>query len=224
MFRTRSIFSLPDELLSEILARVGACSLDDLLNAGLSCKLFNEITFDKYVLRQASIEKIPAMPWHKNYSFLEKCRDSGNPEALYKQGVVEFFSYSNLEAGVAYLDIATKSGHLGASYILGVIFLCKDDEDDDNESNQKGMQHLDKVYRAKRLSQCRNKLQSITQTLWKNYYLKPKLNKCPSRKNHGLKVGWPCEVDDIELVCETCRCHREVTFVCNILRGHHVYF
>ena len=37
MFRTRSIFSLPDELLSEILARVGACSLDDLLNAGLRC-------------------------------------------------------------------------------------------------------------------------------------------------------------------------------------------
>ncbi|KAK9181592.1 hypothetical protein WN944_024730 [Citrus x changshan-huyou] len=150
MFRTRSIFSLPDELLSEILARVGACSLDDLLNAGLSCKLFNEIAFDKYVLRQASIEKIPAMPWHKNYSFLEKCRDSGNPEALYKQGVVEFFSYSNLEAGVAYLDIAAKSGHLGASYILGVIFLCKDDGE---ESNQKGMQHLDEVYRAKRLSE-----------------------------------------------------------------------
>lgn len=37
MFRTRSIFSLPDELLSEILARVGAYSLDDLLNAGLRC-------------------------------------------------------------------------------------------------------------------------------------------------------------------------------------------
>lgn len=134
---------------------------------------------------------------------------------------VEFFSYSNLEAGVAYLDIAAKSGHLGASYILGVIFVCKDD---DEESNQKGMQHLDEVYRAKRLSECRNKLKSIMQTLWKNYYLKPKLNKCPSRKNHRLKVGWPCQVDDIGLFCGTCRCHREVTFVCNILRGHHVYF
>lgn len=128
-----------------------------------------------------------------------------------------------MEAGVASLDRATKSGHLGASYILGVIFLCKDDDDDD-ESNQKGMQHLDKVYRAKGLSQCRNKLKSIMQTLWKNYYLKPKLNKCHSRKNHRLKVGWPCEFDDIELFCEICRCHREVTFVCNALRGHHVYY
>ena len=56
-----------------------------------SCKLFYEVSDADNIYQQVSLDKFEIVPWQKNDKvsrFLKKCRESKNPEALYRKGVV----------------------------------------------------------------------------------------------------------------------------------------
>nr|XP_027060848.1 putative F-box protein At1g67623 [Coffea arabica] len=121
-----SILSLPTEVLSEVLARVASSSSADLFRAKLCCKLFNEVSEAKNIYQRVSLDRFEIVPWPKNHKvsrFLKKCRQSKNPEALYRKGVVDFFSDKHEDSALENLEEAANSGHADAAYALGIIYI-----------------------------------------------------------------------------------------------------
>ncbi|KAF2315800.1 hypothetical protein GH714_040339 [Hevea brasiliensis] len=173
------------------------------------------------IYRQVSLERFPPVPWFiskQASSFLDRCKENGNPEALFRQGVVECFSQIKLESGLRCLKRAASSGHHKASYILGVILLCSE-----NKYEPEGMKLIEEVKRNKKIRECRQKLKDIIWNIWlKNkFILEAKPNGCPLSHLHRKRDGWPSfnVDDDDDISCRECSCHREVIFVCNLLKG-----
>ncbi|XP_057495546.1 putative F-box protein At1g67623 [Actinidia eriantha] len=97
-----AIQSLPFDVLVDVLARVASSSSADLFKSKLCCREFLGAAGEGYVLERASIEKYPVIhQWLKSEkvnSFIHLCAESGNPEAMYRQGMVEYFTM-NMELG-----------------------------------------------------------------------------------------------------------------------------
>ncbi|KAK9276742.1 hypothetical protein L1049_006278 [Liquidambar formosana] len=163
MLRVPPIFLLNNELIVDILAHVGASSFMDLFNAKLCCKVFNEAAKHDLVYMHVCLKKIPTNPWcpsEQLSSFLMRCRECGNPEALFRQGLLEYFNREERELGLNYFQRATISGHIEASYILGIINLCSGELGI-------GIQLLDSIRRSRvtRVGECRRKLKAALATL-----------------------------------------------------------
>ncbi|XP_043694257.1 putative F-box protein At1g67623 [Telopea speciosissima] len=122
-----SIQTLPKELLTEVVARVGSSAVTDLFNLKQTCKQLYRAGLDTEVLRRVSLENLQAIPWGFSpgyHSFIRQCEENGNPEALFNHGVVEYFSTKEYESGIELLKKATDLGHEVAAYMLGLILLC----------------------------------------------------------------------------------------------------
>ncbi|KAH7840378.1 hypothetical protein Vadar_016186 [Vaccinium darrowii] len=220
--------SLPNELLIEVLARVAAHSLTDLFNAKLSCKAFYEASKDSSVFQQISLEELQIVPWRisrEAYFFFNKCMESGNPEALYRQGVVDYFSFMRLEYGIEYLQRAANSGHDGAMYTLGIISLFSGDE----LIKQQGMKTLsglkNKARASRKLRNCREELKAILRKIWvRNPFRTNPLVVgkerpiCCTMKGdqHKRRRGWESDDDD-DIQCDACQCDREVDSLCKMI-------
>ncbi|KAG9137713.1 hypothetical protein Leryth_019290 [Lithospermum erythrorhizon] len=112
---------LPNQIITDIIALVASHSLADLHSAKLSCKYLLIISYDKYVLKNARLDKSHVISWHIDESkclfqksFLNLCVKSRNPEALYRKGIVEFFQGRGTDEGLKYLKLAKEAGHLEA--------------------------------------------------------------------------------------------------------------
>ncbi|CAK9181536.1 unnamed protein product [Ilex paraguariensis] len=226
-----SIDSIPKELVSEVLARVAAFSSTDFLSARLSCKVFNEVGEDNYVFHHVSLDKFPVIPWRASEeasSFLNKCRESGNPEALYRQGVVDYFSYMRLDSALECLKKAASSGHIGALYVLGIILLFHGDE-----FKQEGIQLLSgmkesKMSKRRVLKDCRENLKAIIRRIWikNSIVLENRPVCCTMGDQHKKKEGWASETDEEDnyQYCQACTCDREVASICTMLPRSRVVF
>ncbi|KAL2529584.1 putative F-box protein [Forsythia ovata] len=118
-----TIRTIPIELSSDIMARVAANSLTDITNVKLSCKVLNEIAEDPYVYQNVSLKKFRVVQWKslskEETAFLNKCSEFGNPEFLYRKGVVDYFSRNELDSAYECLRNAASRGHIGALYRIG---------------------------------------------------------------------------------------------------------
>ncbi|XP_058192131.1 uncharacterized protein LOC131309530 [Rhododendron vialii] len=68
---------------------------------------------------KVSIMGFPVNQWLKSEEvslFLNRCVVGGNPEALYREGMVEYFSSMRMEFGLEKLRRASEKGHAEASY------------------------------------------------------------------------------------------------------------
>ncbi|GMP69915.1 hypothetical protein CsSME_00028994 [Camellia sinensis var. sinensis] len=232
-----SFESLPSEVVVEVLGRIASSSFTDFFNAKLSSKILNEAADDNYIYQQMSLEKFPVVPWRVTTEascFLNKCKESGNPEALYRQGVVDYFSLMRIESGLESLNRAASSGHGGALYVLSIIFLFSEDD----EFKKQGIRILSSIHKSKPTSgkrrlirECRDKLREIVRMIW---VVNPLVQKqrpstcCAIRDNdvdrherlgrRRRRRGWESddEDDDDEVECDGCRCDREVDSVCNM--------
>ncbi|KAH7570434.1 hypothetical protein JRO89_XS05G0106200 [Xanthoceras sorbifolium] len=121
-----SIKSLPKDLLANVLARVASDSIADLFNVELSCKDLHEMGNDDYVLQHACMDSFPVASWpvsDEASSFMKRCKESSNAEALFRQGMFEYFSLSQMKSGLALLKRAAKKEHVEATYVCGIILL-----------------------------------------------------------------------------------------------------
>ena len=95
-----TIKSLPKELQVEIFAKVATRSVFDHCMIKLCCKEFLRAAEDNYVYRHASMENfaLVPLPWfkgnNKEFPFLKRCRESGNSEILYREGMLQYFTSS----------------------------------------------------------------------------------------------------------------------------------
>ncbi|CDP07942.1 unnamed protein product [Coffea canephora] len=114
-----SILSLSTEVLSEVLARVASSSSTDLFWAKLCCKLFYEVSDADNIYQRVSLDKFEIVPWQKNDKvsrFLKKCRESKNPEALYRKGVVDYFTDKHEDSALECMEETANSGHIDAAH------------------------------------------------------------------------------------------------------------
>ncbi|KAM7257725.1 hypothetical protein ACFE04_013466 [Oxalis oulophora] len=143
---TTTIDSLPRDILVNVVSFVMSNSLRDHSNIKLSCKDFYKIAEDKFVFQITSLERFPMTRWRYReevYEFINRCKESGNPEALYRQGFIDFFSKKLKVSGTENLKKATENGHVDASYVYGIILLC---ESDDGTIKQKGLKILSNCF------------------------------------------------------------------------------
>ncbi|RYR76377.1 hypothetical protein Ahy_A01g000967 [Arachis hypogaea] len=107
---------LPNELLVEIFGKVASQSIVDLCKVKLSCKEFLNAAENDHVYQRASMENfsLVPLPWfteQKECWFLKRCRESGNLEIAYREGMVEYFSSGDVDRGLEKLKKAAMNGH-----------------------------------------------------------------------------------------------------------------
>ncbi|KAH1117450.1 hypothetical protein GLYMA_17G083900v4 [Glycine max] len=184
---TSPIKSLPKDLLVEVVARVASDSIVDLRN-----------------MKQSSC-------------FLKCCRESGNIESLYREGLLKFFNYPNGNInGLGDLKTAALKGHIEAKYVYGMILLCSHDD----ESRKQGLEHMRFLRKFKCIIKCRNKVKQLVDDLWKGNGMLVR-NQTPLCRSKKTCKGWRVkkgvwsflddEDDDINL-CEYCRWDYEIDF------------
>ncbi|KAG4929870.1 hypothetical protein AAZX31_17G081300 [Glycine max] len=217
---TSPIKSLPKDLLVEVVARVASDSIVDLRNMKQCCKDFLDASEDNYVWQQVSLDKFPLMRWLPNDKascFLKCCRESGNIESLYREGLLKFFNYPNGNInGLGDLKTAALKGHIEAKYVYGMILLCSHDD----ESRKQGLEHMRFLRKFKCIIKCRNKVKQLVDDLWKGNGMLVR-NQTPLCRSKKTCKGWRVkkgvwsflddEDDDINL-CEYCRWDYEIDF------------
>ncbi|XP_043694283.1 putative F-box protein At1g67623 [Telopea speciosissima] len=173
-----SIGTLPKELLTEVCARVGSSAVTDLFNLKQSCKQFYRVGVDIEVLRRVSLEKLPAIPWLVSsgyHSFIRQCGENGNPEALFKHGMVEYFSRLEQESGIELLKKAIDLGHEVAAYMLRLILLCTN-----YPLKDQALEILKKVEQGclpsslAKIKKCHKRSKEILRDMWTNTVSLPK--------------------------------------------------
>ncbi|XP_030476450.1 uncharacterized protein LOC115693578 [Syzygium oleosum] len=203
---------LPNDLVVEILASVAANSMDDIFNAKLSCKMFNELAEDDYIYRRISLNKISRILWRhpkEGNAFIQRCIKCDNVEALYRQGLYEYVCLTKVESGMELLSRATQIGHLGASYVVGLLLVAEG-----GELKKEGVRLLRKVYSSGQVVECRKMYVDTVHNMWQNnpIIFKEELPgcDCQMKTEHCKRRGWVRDIDyydDTE--CEQCICQAE---------------
>lgn len=128
---------------------------------------------------------------------------------------VELFSSRRINTGLDYLRVAMDTGHLGASYLLGMISVLSGVD----ECIERGIQLLTYICSIDRAKECREKL-SLAKNgeIWlihNNWFVKgTKPTLCS--KQHQKRIGWSSEYEYFEDEnCKACRCDVEISFFCD---------
>jgi hypothetical protein len=119
------IISLPNDMLMKVLTKVHSSSFTDLFKAKLTCNDLCGLAEEDHIFQQVSLEKI-LLFWSTNAEimFLRRCKESGNPEAIFREGMRGYFTSNNPKQGLKLLEKASEKGHVEASYIYSVILIC----------------------------------------------------------------------------------------------------
>ncbi|VVB14841.1 unnamed protein product [Arabis nemorensis] len=192
----------------------------------LVSKSFRHICDDKYVLYRLSLDEIPLFPWTHNperSNFLKRCRRSGNSEALYRKGLINFFLDNHTHKGLRLLTEAAEKGNKEAIYVYGMVLICFGDK-----TKQKGFKILSSLMKPlmsntmKELVELRYK---IRDSLWwrgrpvmkqlKRTYV-PEKCECDGQTKTFLRknCAWHGYGEDNDMntssACEFCFWHHEV--------------
>ncbi|KAK0598393.1 hypothetical protein LWI29_034240 [Acer saccharum] len=164
-----NIKSLPKDLLIDVLTRVASSSVADLFNVERSCKDLLEVGNDNYVLQHACMDCFPIAPWpvsDKASLFLRRCRESGNAEALFRQGMFEYFTLLETKSGLMLLQRAAHKGHIEATYIVGILLLSL--SHGDNRLRRRGLNLLSCLKRRRcfKVGECRKRVKRVVSSLW----------------------------------------------------------
>ncbi|XP_024004711.1 putative F-box protein At1g67623 [Eutrema salsugineum] len=130
--RTLSIDCLPQDILVEVSSCVAASSLSSVRNLRLVSKSFQQTCDDRYVISRLSLHETPLFHWNHNperfSNFFKRCRKNGNPEALYRKGLINYFLENQKHKGLKLLTRAAEKGNHEANYVYGMILICLGDK------------------------------------------------------------------------------------------------
>ncbi|KAK3024199.1 hypothetical protein RJ639_043776 [Escallonia herrerae] len=227
-----AIDTLPaDLLIHEVLGRVASFSAANLFNAKLCCKEFFNAAEEGCIFQRVSIGK-SLDRWHTDEKVKEKlnrfvnvCMEKGNPEALFRQGMADYFSEKQrFELGLERLKRAAEKGHQEATYVYGILLLSTEGGGS-SEATQEGIKLLNSLKnsstsKSKSLGfvrECRAKIENIFQGLWVNRQL---VDRCPIQGKACMEEETPIDqwnyydaVEDV-MCCDACTWHREIDFKC----------
>ncbi|KAJ1395210.1 F-box-like domain superfamily [Sesbania bispinosa] len=225
-----TIKALPNEVFVEIVAKVASCSIFDLCKIKLSCKEFRLAAEEDYVYQHASIEKfaLVPLPWftdEKETSFLNRCRESGNLQISYREGMVQYFSSFNEKSGLENLKRAALEGHDEAKYVYSMLLMCCDDE----SKRKLGFDLFCSLKNSTCIRRCRKRVKSFIKSMWVNNPVvrNQELALCRSStcdisgRLQKLSRRWSSLVEDeddegIGVSCEYCDGDYELSLFCKM--------
>nr|XP_004508220.1 putative F-box protein At1g67623 [Cicer arietinum] len=226
--------SLPKELLVEIAGKVASRSIVDLCKMKLTCKEFLSASEESCVYQHASMENfalIP-LPWftdEKETSFLNRCRNSGNLEILYREGMVQYFcSLTIVDSAFENIKKAALEGHHEAKYVYSMILMnC----DEDEEKRKLGFDLFGELKSSGvSVIRCRKRVKTFVQSMWvKNPVVIRNQGfsfGCSGTCETGKKVEkhstrwceFEDEVDAVGVSCKYCDGVYELGLFCNMFK------
>ncbi|CAH9093722.1 unnamed protein product [Cuscuta europaea] len=226
--RTAKINLIPRDIIVDILVRVASDSLPDLLHAKFSCHEWNELGDDVNVYKHASLAEFPVISsWkpesaekkRKVASFLNKCIDAQNLEALFRRGVVGYFNGKEQEYALECLRKAGNAGHVGAVYVICIISMLFMG----GEDKEKGMEVLSAMKKSDELrgkvGDARRELTSIVKEIWNgDFVVHRQKPDCCSREDHCCtKTGWDADEENLSIDCPYCKCDFEISVIDSVL-------
>ncbi|MED6130288.1 hypothetical protein PIB30_000189 [Stylosanthes scabra] len=213
---------LPNELLVEIFGKVASQSIVDLCKVKLSCKEFQKAAENDHVYQHASMENfaLVPLPWftqQKKSWFLKRCRESGNLEISYREGMMEYFSYGQFDQGLENLRKAAMNGHDEGKYVYSMILMSGGDK----EEIKQGLQLFHSLKASTCIRRCRKRVNSFVRSMWLKDNPVLLLNRpsflccsttCPTsgkmlhNYNDNVSTKWWSSSDEDQWLC-TISCH-----------------
>ncbi|XP_071686862.1 putative F-box protein At1g67623 [Rutidosis leptorrhynchoides] len=131
---------LRNDILGEILSRVGQQSSLHLSVARLVCKDFLKQSEHYLVYRRLSLDRWPILAWGipEMVYLLHRCVINKNPNAIFRLGLISYFNGVNTYLGLRYLEEASNYGLNQAVYVYGLIMFSSHDL----EEKDKGLKIL----------------------------------------------------------------------------------
>ncbi|KAL0349083.1 UNVERIFIED_CONTAM: hypothetical protein Sangu_1136100 [Sesamum angustifolium] len=169
-----------------------------------------------------SLDDFPLVPWNplseKQHAFLTKCEECRNPEIMYRQGVLDYFTGKRPESALGHLQRALKANHIGAVYVTCIILLFSGDD----ELKASGVRLMANMKKSKcvrrKLKEHREKLKSMVRLMWvENPALRRRPVCCTRQDNHRRKRGWVDIDDEEDVQCEGCCADCEIRFLADSL-------
>ncbi|VVB15125.1 unnamed protein product [Arabis nemorensis] len=119
--------SLLQDLIGEIVARVGADSPQDYVNFILSCKELAASAPDKRMRKRLNLAPLVKRPLASSsyQKLMDKWLANNNPYAHYIEGILEYFVHNDKFTGLYHFSVAADAGHKEAVYLYAIILLCK---------------------------------------------------------------------------------------------------
>ncbi|XP_057445002.1 putative F-box protein At1g67623 [Lotus japonicus] len=221
-YSSTTIQELPRDLLVEVVATVASNSFIDFNTIKICCRDFLDATEDNYVWHRVSLDNFPLIQWRPNdkvSSFLARCRECGNMESLYREGLQKYFGYPDGKMdGLEILKATAQKGHKEAKYVCGVILLCSDDD----KMRKQGLDYMRILRKFKCVIESRNKVKKLLNFLWKRNGMNGQ-NQSPLCNSKSTCKGWRVknglwellddDDDDYDIsLCEYCRWDHELKF------------
>ncbi|XP_071713009.1 putative F-box protein At1g67623 [Rutidosis leptorrhynchoides] len=118
--------TLPQDMLVEILSRVGQDSSKQLFILKLVCKNFLNLSNDPLVCKRISLDRWYLVLWRKPKMdhIIGRCYFFGNPNAIFRMGLINYFDKSCTELGLRLLEEAANSQIIEAVYVYGLIMFA----------------------------------------------------------------------------------------------------
>ncbi|XP_061368613.1 uncharacterized protein LOC133311570 [Gastrolobium bilobum] len=142
-------------------------------------------------------------------ALVQRCKESGNVEVSYREGMVQFFSSAMPNLGFEKLKKAAMDGHREAKYVYSMLLICRENE----EERKEGFQHFYSLRRSTSVTRCRKRVKLFSLSIWKNNPLLPNQNPplCPLN-TCASKLRNPFEDEADGILCEYCHGNRELAF------------
>ncbi|XP_071689252.1 putative F-box protein At1g67623 [Rutidosis leptorrhynchoides] len=158
---------LPQEMIIEILSRVGSSSCVQLFSAKTACKSFLMFFKDPLVVKRISLDNYSAVPWGNTMvSFYNRCLVSGNPQAIFQLGLHLYFDAKDIQLGLQKIKEDTNHKILDSVYVYGLIMFASNQ----NEAKNIGLEMLNQIFSARSLDlvvAVRRKVFAMLRDLWK---------------------------------------------------------
>jgi TPR repeat protein len=160
---------------------------------------------------------------------LSRCRESGNLEIIYREGMMQYFSTLMLNLGFENLKKAALQGHHEAKYVYVMLLManCNDDE----EGRKLGFDLFGELKNSTCISilGCRKRLKSFIQSMWVKNVMAAQnqgLSLCSSNTCHNPKAEkvvkkhstWFTDEFDHDGVgvCKYCDGNHELSLFCKM--------
>jgi hypothetical protein len=223
---------LPNDMLTEVLTKVASSSFTDLFKAKLTCRDLCRLVEDDHIFQQASLENI-LHSWCTNAEvmLLKRCKESGNPDAIFREGMHEYFTSKNPEFGLKLLETTHEKGHIEATYIYSIILICLG-----SQLKHQSLQILSSLLfcklRGSKIKECRRRIKGHVQAMWINNriargqepycHVETCRNRITPNSSVARQSGWNSgdyvEDDDERFTCcMYCQCEHEAYLFCKML-------
>ncbi|XP_071713229.1 F-box protein At2g35280-like [Rutidosis leptorrhynchoides] len=187
--------ALPQDMLVEILSRVGQDSSDHLFRCKRVCKDFLKQSQHPLVYKRISLDTLWPLLWAdhpKLVSMILRCFILENPNALFRYGLRGYFDGNYIDVGLRLLNKASNMKLMEACYVYGLVMFTSNQIEDKDI----GFQILDRTFPPLSVPDVvvvvRTKVLGLVGRLWRlnHHPFDDVAMCCPIKGHNGYSNSW----------------------------------